>query len=149
MIQIAGPPEGIALMSIDLFVSLRAMIVDDQRTMRSIVRKLLSQVGVTDVIEAADGKEAYERLETPGEILPDFVICDLHMKDGDGMTFCNKLRRHKNADLAQIPVLILTGDSDGLLHEVAMQIGAAKVLTMPISAPDLGREISEVVGFAA
>ena len=34
------------------------------------------------------------------------------------------------------------------LHEVALQIGAAKVLTKPISAPDLGREISQAVGFA-
>ena len=136
-------------MSTDTLVALRALIVDDQRTMRSIVRTLLSQVGITDVIEAADGTEAIELLEMPGEQLPDFVICDLHMKDGDGMAFCNKIRRHKNGDLAQIPVLILTGDSDGLLHEVAMQIGAANVLTKPISARDLGREISRAVGFAA
>ena len=135
-------------MSTDVLVGLRALIVDDQRPMRSIVRTLLSQVGITDVIEAADGTEAIELIETPGETAPDIVICDLHMKDGDGMAFCNKLRRHKNSDLAQIPVLILTGDSDGLLHEVALQIGAAKVLTKPISAPDLGREISQAVGFA-
>ena len=135
-------------MSNDMLVSLRALIVDDQRTMRSIVRTLLSQIGITDVVEAADGTEAIEIIEMPGETVPDFVICDLHMKDGDGMSFCNKLRRHKNNDLAQIPVLILTGDSDGLLHEVALQIGAARVLTKPISAPDLGREISRVVGFA-
>ena len=105
-------------MSTDMLVALRALIVDDQRTMRSIVRTLLSQVGITDVIEAADGTEAIELLEMPGEQPPDFVICDLHMKDGDGMAFCNKIRRHKNDDLAQIPVLILTGDSDGLLHEI-------------------------------
>ena len=73
---------------------------------------------------------------------PDFVICDLHMENGDGMTFCNKIRRHKNADIAQIPILILTGDSDTLLHEVALQIGAVNVLTKPISAPDLGRKIT-------
>ena len=135
-------------MSNDMLVALRALIVDDQRTMRSIVRNLLSQIGITDVVEAADGTEAIEIIKMPGETVPDFVICDLHMKDGDGMSFCNKLRRHKNNDLAQIPVLILTGDSDGLLHEVALQIGAARVLTKPISAPDLGREISRVVGFA-
>jgi len=132
-------------MSTNMLVTLRALIVDDQRTMRSIVRTLLSQIGITDVVEAADGAEA---IEMPGETAPDFVICDLHMKDGDGMAFGNKLRRHKNNNLAQIPVLILTGDSDGLLHEVALQIGAAKVLTKPISAPDLGREISQAVGFA-
>ncbi len=135
-------------MSTNMLVALRALIVDDQRTMRSIVRTLLSQVGITDVMEALDGAEAMELIETPGEIAPDFVICDLHMKDGDGMAFCNKLRRHKNSDLSQIPVLILTGDSDRLLHEVAMQVGAANVLTKPISAPDLAQEISRAVGFA-
>ncbi len=135
-------------MSNDMLVSLRALIVDDQRTMRSIVRTLLFQIGITDVVEAADGTEAIEIIEMPGETVPDFVICDLHMKDGDRLLFCNNLRRHKNNNLSQIPVLILTGDSDGLLHEVALQIGAARVLTKPISAPDLGREISRVVGFA-
>lgn len=135
-------------MSADMLVELRALIVDDQRTMRSIVPTLLSQLGITDVVEAADRTEAIELIEMPGEAVPDFVICDLHMKDGDGMAFCNKLRRHKNNNIAQIPVLILTGDSDGLLHEVALQIGAAKVLTKPISAPDLGREISRAVGFS-
>ena len=70
-------------MSNDMLVSLRALIVDDQRTMRSIVRTLLSQIGITDVVEAADGTEAIEIIEMPGETVPDFVICDLHMKDGD------------------------------------------------------------------
>ena len=135
-------------MSNDMLVSLRALIVDDQRTMRSIVQTLLFQIGITDIVEAADGTEAIEIIEMSGETVPDFVICDLHMKDGDGLLFCNKLRRHKNNNLSQIPVLILTANSDGLLHEVALQIGAARVLTKPISAPDLGREIRRVVGFA-
>jgi len=135
-------------MSTDTLIALRALIIDDQRTMRSIVRKLLSQLGIIDVMEAAGGTEALALLEIAGEEPPDFVICDLHMEDGDGMTFCNKIRRHKNADIAQIPILILTGDSDTLLHEVALQIGAVNVLTKPISAPDLGRKITQAVGFA-
>ena len=45
-------------MSESTLVELRALIVDDQRTMRSIVRTLLSQVGITDVVEAADGSYA-------------------------------------------------------------------------------------------
>lgn len=135
-------------MTTDTLVALRALIVDDQRTMRSIVRKLLSQLGIVDVMEAAGGAEAFSIIETSEDGPPDFVICDLHMEDGDGMSFCNKVRRHKNEDIAHIPVLILTGDSDHLLHEVALQIGAVNVLTKPISAPDLGREISQAVGFA-
>ena len=79
-------------MSESTLVELRALIVDDQRTMRSIVRALLSQLGITDVVEAADGAEALALIEAPGEAPPDFVICDLHMKDGDGMAFCNTSR---------------------------------------------------------
>ena len=134
-------------MSTSTLIALRALIIDDQRTMRSIVRKLLSQVGVTDVIEAEDGGEALEFLNGPDVDLPDFIICDLHMEDHDGMSFCNAIRRHKNSDISQIPVLILTGDSDKLLHEVALQIGAVNVLTKPISAQDLGQEICHAVGF--
>ncbi len=135
-------------MSTDTLMALRALIIDDQRTMRSIVRRLLSQVGIIDVTEAAGGAEAFDLLEAAGEQPPDFVICDLHMEDGDGMAFCNKIRRHKNGNIAQIPVLILTGDSDSFLHEVALQIGAVNVLTKPISGPDLEREIYHAVGFA-
>ena len=43
-------------------------------------------------------------------------------------------------------VLILTGDSDRFIHQVANQVGAAKVLQKPISAPDLRREIACILG---
>ncbi len=71
------------------------------------------------------------------------------MERMDGMEFCNVLRRHKKKEIAQIPVLVLTGDSDRLVHEVAEQVGAVKVLTKPISAPDLADEIAKTIGFSA
>ena len=134
-------------MSIDLFVSLRAMIVDDQRAMRMIIRSLLSQVEINNVIEAEDGQQALDYLQHPANQPPDLVICDLHMANVDGLEFSNLVRRNKVPKLAGIPILILTGDSDKFMHEVTEQAGATKVLTKPISAPDLRKEIAAAIGF--
>ncbi len=135
-------------MSIDWRAELKVLIVDDQNTMRSIIRRLLSQMGIVRVQEASDGRSAMERLGKGLDSRPDIVICDLHMEDGDGMSFCNQVRRHKNKEIAQTPVIILTGDRDPLLHAVAKQVGAVKVLTKPISAPDLEKEIHQAIGFS-
>ncbi|MBT7505920.1 MAG: response regulator, partial [Rhodospirillales bacterium] len=74
---------------------------------------------------------------------PDVVICDLHMDGMDGMEFVHRMRRKKN----QTPILILTGDEDKFLREVTEQAGATRILTKPISAGDLAKEISSAVGF--
>ncbi len=76
--------------------SIRVLVVDDQRTMRQIVRRLLSQIGVRDVDDAEDGEVALEKLRSPTADKPDIVICDLHMDKMDGMDFCNHVRRDRN-----------------------------------------------------
>lgn len=134
-------------MSDDPFSELRVLIVDDQRTMRMIVRELLSQISIRDVIEAEDGRKALDLIQNPSVVAPDLVICDLHMANMDGMQFVNMVRRNKVPKLAGIPILMLTGDKDTFMHEVSAQAGATKVLTKPISAPDLRTEIAAVVGF--
>ena len=114
---------------------LQVMVVDDQGTMRSILRQLLANVGIDNVLEAENGEKALEILQgctqKMGGQLPDVIISDLHM---DGMEFCNTLRRSKKLE---IPVIILTGDSDRLLHETTLQVGAVAIMTKPVSAGDL------------
>lgn len=120
------------------------MIVDDQRSMRMIVRQLLHQSDIDNVIEAENGLDAMEKLADSFEKTPDIIICDLYMDKMDGMEFVHQLRRRKNL----VPVLILTGEKDSFVREVTAQAGATKVLTKPISAPDLLKEIQQAVGFA-
>ena len=134
-------------MSGDPLSELCVLIVDDQRAMRMIIRRLLSQISIENVVEAEDGQVALDYLQHPSNQPPDLVICDLHMANIDGLQFSNLVRRNKVPRLAGIPILILTGDSDTFMHEVTQQAGATKVLTKPISAPDLRKEIAEAVGF--
>lgn len=134
-------------MSDDPLNELSVMVVDDQRAMRMIIRRLLGQTNIENVIEAENGRDALAYLENPSNEPPDLVICDLHMEHVDGLEFSNLVRRNKVPQLAGIPILILTGDSDTFMHEVTEQAGATKVLTKPISAPDLRKEIASAIGF--
>ncbi len=124
-------------------VNLHIMIVDDHKTMRSIVRQHLQQEGFRQISEAENGEDAFRAFAKPNERPPDLVICDLHMDKMDGMAFVNRLRRAKD----NTPVLILTGEKDGLVLEVARQVGATKVLSKPISASDLANEVRQAIGF--
>ena len=128
-------------------VSIRVLVVDDQRAMRSIIRQLLGRVGISNVAEAEHGEEALAHLRNSAMATPDVIICELHMKRMDGLEFCNRLRRSDDARHRGIPILILTGDEDELLHAVSRQVGAAKILMKPIAANDLLAEIRTVIGF--
>lgn len=121
---------------------LYVMVIDDQQAMRSILRQLLHQEHIDHIVEAANGKEAIAILEDPQQPKPDVIICDLVMDQMDGLQFINYLRRHKD----HTPIIAITGVPDPLLHEVATQAGALKVLKKPISAPELASEIHKAVG---
>ena len=123
----------------------RVLVVDGQRGMRSILRQLLAQIGIEDVLEAANGEEAIEIIDQPEQLEPDVIICDLHLDKLDGMELCNMFRRDKHR---VTPIIIVTGESDEFLHEVARQVGAVEVLTKPVSAPDLLAQIQTAIGFA-
>ena len=123
--------------------NISAMVIDDQETMHSILRQLLNKAGIAQIIDAYNGQEALETLREVGQAKPDVIICDLHMDKMDGMEFVNHLRRSKDTT----PVLMLTGDTDGLMHEVSLQVGATKVLGKPISSDDLFVEICSAVGY--
>jgi len=127
--------------------AVRVLIIDDHGTMRKIIRQLLHQVGINDVIEAENGEVALEILQHPQIKDPDVIICDLHMDKMDGTEFCNSLRRDKNLRNRHIPIIILTGDDNDLLHEVTLQLGVAAIVTKPVSAPDLMTHIAKAVGF--
>jgi two-component system chemotaxis response regulator CheY len=127
--------------------AIRVLVVDDQRSMRSIIRNLLSQSHIHNVQEAEHGIEAMRVLLDDKQPNPDVIICDLHMERMDGMEFCNKLRRSKDESIRDIPLLILTGERNQLPLEVAEQVGATAVLGKPISAPDLCQQIENAIGF--
>ena len=125
---------------------LTALIIDDQSTMRSIVRGLLKKIGITNVEEADNGNNGIKLIlekETP----PDFVLCDLYMEKGGGLDFLNHMRREEKLKNLHIPVILLTGEQDPLFLEVSRQVGAVGVLHKPCSIADIAEVVGKAVGF--
>jgi two-component system chemotaxis response regulator CheY len=125
---------------------LHVLVIDDHRTMRKIIGRCLREIGITAIDNAGNGAEALTWLSLPNND-PDVIICDLHMDEMDGLEFCNAVRRGKGLRDPNIPILLLTGESDRMLLEVAEQVGVKTVLQKPITAQELGTAIASVVGF--
>jgi two-component system chemotaxis response regulator CheY len=123
------------------------LVIDDQRAMRTIIRQLLRQIGITRTKDAENGRHALEKLSADSGIdPPDLVICDLHMAKMDGMAFTAAVRRRKTPLHPEMPIILLTGEQDEFLLDVAGQAGATIVLRKPCTSADLYQAITEAVG---
>ena len=69
---------------------MRALVVDDSRTVRVILRNILQEMG-TDVVEAGDGLEALEQLRRNPDV--ELVLVDWNMPVMNGLDFILAVRR--------------------------------------------------------
>ena len=130
---------------------IRIMVVDHQRAMRGIVRSLLVQVGIREIIEAGDGEEAINLLVEGARFdkAVDIVLTELHLPGRDGRSLIEHIRQGGTADLdAAIPIVILTGEFDKGVLEDARRAGATDILHKPVAAPELLRVIARIAGLA-
>jgi CheY-like chemotaxis protein len=144
-IAMEGPMTATGTTALD---TLRIMIVDDDKVMRGILRRMFEQGGVQKVTLATGGEDALAQLAMGADATPDVILCDLYMKGMDGLELCRKLRKSESAALKQVPIIILTAEHTDMVHQVARQVGANLVLTKPISTSELLKEIGRIVGFS-
>jgi len=100
---------------------LPVLIVDDDATVRQLLRRMLEPEGYT-VVEADNGRAALERLR---EVSPSVVLLDLMMPEMDGFEFVAEFRRHE--PWRAIPIVVitakeLTGDDHERLNGYVQKI---------------------------
>ena len=83
---------------------MRFLVVDDSPTMRRIVINALKTFGHTDIVEAGDGQEAFEKLAA-GELV-DFVITDWNMPVMSGLDLTKSIRTDDR--FKHLPILMVT-----------------------------------------
>lgn len=128
-------------------IDLNVLIVDDHSNMRMIMREFLKSFGITSVHGAGNGVEALDWLGFANNPSPDVILCDLHMEPMDGLEFSAKVRRGKTSASKDVPILLLTGERDAMVLEVAEQVGVNSVLLKPIAPQELADEIGRAVGY--
>ncbi|MDA8291762.1 MAG: response regulator [Actinomycetota bacterium] len=108
---------------------MRAMVVDDSRAMRSLLRQILLHLGI-DVVEAADGRAAVEMVEA-GPV-PDLALVDWHMPVMDGLELVVELRSHR--EWRHMMIMMVTTESEHENMVRALLAGANEYLIKPFTA---------------
>lgn len=107
------------------------LLVEDQPTVRMLVKKTLVQAGYT-VEEAGDGEVAMALLETRSF---DLVLLDVRMPGMDGIEVCTEIRRRWGS--LELPVIFTTGLADRQARVWCKAVGGDEFLTKPIDSTEL------------
>ena len=105
---------------------MRALVIDDAKVMRMILRKILTSLGF-DVSEASDGREGMAMLRQSPEI--ELALVDFYMPDMDGVEFVRAVRSDRAYDA--IRLLMVTSEEEPARIEMALQAGADDYLHKP------------------
>lgn len=117
---------------------LNVLVVDDSRTARQVLLKLLRDIGVGSVAQAEDGADALGRLRG---FAADVVVCDLHMVPLDGIEFTRLLRSAPDSPNPCLPVLMLTADATQAQLANAVAAGVNGFMSKPVKSDDLRRHL--------
>jgi two-component system chemotaxis response regulator CheY len=121
--------------------TIRVLVVDDQMTMRSLVRTGLQQLGFVDIAESPDGEEALRHLLSRPVHL---IISDYNMPKLDGLGLLRAVRHHP--PLSKTAFIMLTGRADKELVQKAVQNGVNNYLVKPFTVTTLKEKIEAVFG---
>ena len=107
------------------------LIADDSATDRKRVSLVLEELGL-NVTSVTSGNEATVTAEAT---MPDVIILDVIMEDGDGYHACRTIRRNERT--AEIPIIIVSSKSNRVDKMWAEKLGANAYITKPFVDEDL------------
>jgi chemotaxis protein histidine kinase CheA/ActR/RegA family two-component response regulator len=112
-------------------VRVRVLVVDDAWSVRRSMQQLLEDAGY-DVVTAADGFEALERLRVQ---IPDLVLTDLEMPNLNGLELARRMQ--EIPQWAAIPVVMITSRTSNKHRAEGFKAGVDAYLTKPYQDADL------------
>ena len=120
----------------------KILIVDDSRTSRKILRRILEEAGHTVLAEAVNGEEGYLKYQ---ELKPDLVTLDITMPKMDGL---EALRLIKKYDENAIAIMITAaGQKEKMI--LAIKSGAADFISKPYEGNDVLSVIDKCMAWKA
>ena len=114
---------------------MKILLIEDNNTVRSSLTYLLKENSYK-VIEASNYKEARQKLIE----LPDFIILDISLPDGNGLDLYKEHIKELN-----IPTIFLTAKDDEETIVKGLTIGAEDYITKPFSSKELLIRISKIL----
>ena len=121
--------------------AIHTLIVDDQASMRALIRTSLQAIGCREFREAADGEIGLrEAITSPVHL----IISDFNMPNLDGLGLLRAVRAHPPT--ASTAFIMLTGRADRELVARAVQFGVNNYLVKPFTVAQLKEKLEGVFG---
>ena len=115
------------------------LVVEDDRDIADLLVHHLGRAGyAADIV--ADGGSVMERVR---QRTPDLIVLDLMLPGLTGLEVCRQLRAE--ADVSNIPVIMLTAKADETDRIVGLELGADDYVTKPFSPKELVARVGAVL----
>lgn len=119
---------------------MRALVIDDSRTMRRIIGGILRPLGF-DVVEAENGQDALDALEAGLDA--ELACVDWNMPVMDGLGFISAVRRERR--WRDLTLVMVTTESEQSQIVRALAAGAHEYVIKPFT-PDAIRDKLQLLG---
>lgn len=120
---------------------IKVMVVDDQASMRAMIRRSLQDLGFRDVRDKAGAAEALAAVRADRVHL---IVSDYNMPEMDGLQFLEAVRT--DPVIGKTVFIMLTGSSDREVVQKAAQLGVNNYLVKPFAPQALKDKIERVFG---
>lgn len=121
--------------------AIKVMVVDDQASMRAMIRRSLQDLGFRDVRDKGGAAEALAAVKSDRVHL---IISDFNMPDMDGLELLKAVR--EDPVIGKTVFIMLTGSSDRDLVQKAAALGVNNYLVKPFAPAALKDKIERVFG---
>jgi two-component system chemotaxis response regulator CheY len=108
---------------------MRAIVVDDSRAMRTILRRLLTEIGFAEVLEAEHGRAALEALQD--EVPPALALVDWNMPEMNGLELIEAMRAERRYDRTRL--MMVTSETNPRHVYDALKAGVDEYAMKPIT----------------
>ncbi|MBD3671111.1 MAG: response regulator [Gammaproteobacteria bacterium] len=122
------------------FENLQVLLVDDIKSMRTMIRGILFNIGIHKIHDAADGHEALSVLKQQ-EI--DLIISDWNMPKMDGLELLKAVRADEK--YKDMPFLMITAENRKENVIDAIQAGTSEFIAKPFTDGTLREKIDKIV----
>jgi two-component system chemotaxis response regulator CheY len=123
---------------------MRILLVDDSKVMRTIQKKILSELGTVEFMEADDGVQALATIaKTPGSF--NLILVDWNMPNMDGLT----LVKHVRTTDKKTPMMMVTTEAEKSRVMEALKAGVNNYAIKPFLPEQLLEKVRNTLAKAA
>lgn len=123
-------------------MSIKVLLADDSGVMRKIIARALAAAGVTNIVEAADGDEAWTRFSSEPF---DLVLSDWNMPGRTGLELLTAIR----GSGSKTPVILVTTEAEKSRILDAIRAGVSDYVIKPFEQDALKEKLEKFIAAAA